>query len=305
MTRVAITPRSFRSTPGAHLTRLKELGLEPVFPVQDRVLTEEELAALVRGCDGLIVGLDPVTAAVLDAGPLRVVVKYGSGMDNIDTAAAEQRGVKLGRTRGVNARSVAELTIALLLALARHVTEHDRIVRQGGWQRRTGIQLEGRLLGVVGYGAIGREVARLGQALGMRVLAYDPRVDQAEPGVELVRLEELLARADAVSLHLPLDEGSRGLFGKRAFELMRPGALFINTARGGIVDEGALAAALAAGHLGGAALDVFEREPPGPSPLLAFDNVIASPHAGSATLEGIERMAVAAVEEAARLLTPP
>lgn len=295
MTAVAVTPRSFRQTPGEHHDRLASSGLDVRFPSDvERPLVEEEMVALVRGCKGLIVGVDRVTGRVLEAGPLRVVVKYGSGLDNIDLEAADRLGVSVSSTSGANARSVAELAIALLLALARSVPYHDRSVRRGAWARRTGIELAGKRLGIVGYGAVGREVSRIAHALGMHVVAHDPFVEEAE--VTLLELDELLATSDAVSLHVPLDDTTRGLIDAAALRKMRPGTLLVNTARGDIIDETALADALTSGALGGAALDTFSREPPAGSPLLALETFIASPHAGSATTEAIRRVAVEAVD---------
>ena len=295
MTAVAITPRSFRGTPGPHLQRLRESGLIVRSPCHHRPLDESEMIELVRGCKGLIVGVDPVSAAVLDAGPLRVVVKYGGGLDNVDLSAASARGVTVTATPTANVRSVAELTIALLFALARHVVIHDRVVRAGSWSRRLGIELEGKQLGLVGYGAIGRTVGRLAGGLGMSVVAHDPGLAAAD--VQLVALDELLESSHAVSLHLPLDERTRGLIGAREFALMRPDALLVNTARGGLVDEGALAEALRSGRLQGAAFDVFVEEPvPLDSPLLALDSFVASPHAGAATGDAARRASLEALD---------
>jgi D-3-phosphoglycerate dehydrogenase len=298
MTAVAITPRSFRQTPGEHHNLLAESPLDVRFADKDRPLDEAELMGLVRGCEGLIVGIDPVTERVLEAGPLRVVVKYGSGTDNIDLAAAERLGVKVSSTPGANARSVAELTIALLFALARHVVAHDRAVRAGSWSRLGAIELAGKRLGVVGYGAVGRDVARLAGCLGMVVVAHDPFVGSDE--VKLVGLDDLLASSDAVSLHVPLDDSTRGMIGAKALERMRSGALLVNTARGGLVDEDALADALSSGRLGGAALDAFAVEPPSGSRLLGLDNVVLSPHAGAATAEAAQRTALQAVRQLLR-----
>jgi phosphoglycerate dehydrogenase-like enzyme len=298
MTAVAITPRSFREMPGEHHALLGESGLEVRFPDQNRPLEEAELIQLVRGCAGLIVGVDPVTAHVIEAGPLRVVVKYGSGTDNIDLPAAKGLGVKVSSTPGANARSVAELTIGLLLALARHVAVHDRAVRAGSWSRRGGIELAGKRLGVVGCGAVGREVARLAACLGMEVIAHDPFLEAAE--VDLVDLDELLVSCDAVSLHAPLDDSTRGMIGADALARMRSGALLVNTARGGLVEEQALVDALSSGRLGGAALDAFTHEPPTGSPLLGLENVVLSPHAGAATLEAAQRTSVQAVRQLLR-----
>jgi D-3-phosphoglycerate dehydrogenase / 2-oxoglutarate reductase len=297
MTWVAVSPRSFRQTPGEHLERLKS-EVEVRFPDVDRPLDENEMVELVRGCAGLIVGVDPVTPVVLQAGPLRVVVKYGSGMDNIDLDAAESLGVRVSSTPGANARSVAELAVGLLLSLARNVVAHDRGVRGGVWQRSTGIELAGKRLGIVGYGAIGREVARIAQGLDMEVVAHDPLVEDAD--VTLVPLAEVFATSDAVSLHVPLTAETRGMVGAGELAAMKPTAFLLNTARGGLVDEDALAEALRTGRIAGAALDGFADEPLGDSPLRDLDNVVLSPHAGAATLDAIRRTATRAVDQLLR-----
>jgi phosphoglycerate dehydrogenase-like enzyme len=250
---------------------------------------------LVRGCESLIVGIDPVTEQVLRAGPLRLVVKYGTGLDNIDLAAADRLGVTVTSTPGANSQAVAELTIGMLLGLARHLVFHDRSVRRGSWERKTGFEVVGRLLGVIGYGQVGRRVAHMAAALGMRVVVHDPFVSQAQ--VELVSLEDLLSTSDVVSLHVPLTGATRGLVDRRALRTMKPGAFLINTARAGLVDEQALAEALADGHLGGAALDDFIEMTPRGSPLFDCDNFLGSPHAGAATVEAAERAGLAALEE--------
>jgi phosphoglycerate dehydrogenase-like enzyme len=298
--RVAVTPRSMRDTAGPHLDLLESAEIEVRWTNKDRHLNEEEMVRLVRNCSGLIVGVDPVTQAVLSAGPLRAVVKYGSGMDNIDTDAADRMGVKVASTAAANARSVAELTIALLLALARHLVDHDRRVHAGSWSRLTAVELAGKKLGVVGLGAVGKEVALLARAIGLDVVAHDPFVEAAD--VQLVPLDDLLASCDAISLHVPLDDSTSRMIGPDQLRSMKKGAFLINTARGGIVDEDALADALESGHLGGAALDAFSREPPGRSRLLQYDNFIASPHAGATTAEAVHRTGRAAITELLRLL---
>jgi D-3-phosphoglycerate dehydrogenase / 2-oxoglutarate reductase len=293
MSAVAVTARSFRQVHGEHQELLRATGLPVRYAEADRPLGEDELVELVRGCWGLIVGVDPVSAAVLDAGPLQVVVRFGSGTDNVDLEAARRRGVRVAATPGANARSVAELAIGLLLALARHLVLHDREVRSGSWSRHTGIELAGRRLGVVGYGAVGRQVAGIARAIGMEVTATDPMVREAD--VPLVDLETLLAASDAVTLHAPLADDTRGMIGAAELGRMQRQALLINTSRGGLVDERALAEALAAGRIRGAAFDTFQREPPEGSRLLELDNFIASPHAGGATVEAVTRAGVAAV----------
>jgi D-3-phosphoglycerate dehydrogenase / 2-oxoglutarate reductase len=292
---VAVSARAFRQVPGEHQDLLAAAGLPVRYATADRPLDEDELVELVRGCWGLIVGVDPVTAAVLDAGPLRVVARVGSGTDNVDLEAARRRGVRVAATPGANARSVAELTIGLLLALARHIVGHDREVRSGSWSRRLGTELAGRRLGVVGYGAVGRQVAAIARAVGMDVVATDPLVAEAEADVPLVDLDTLLASSDAVTLHAPLDDHTRGMIGAAQLGRMRRHALLVNASRGGLVDEQALAEALAAGRIGGAAADAFEHEPPAGSPLLELDSFVASPHAGGATVQAVTRAGVAAV----------
>jgi D-3-phosphoglycerate dehydrogenase / 2-oxoglutarate reductase len=292
---VAVSARAFRQVPGEHQELLRAAGLRVRYPDADGPLGESELADLVRGCWGLIVGVDRVTATVLDAGPLRVVVRFGSGTDNVDLPAARARGVKVAATPGANARSVAELAIGLLLALARHLVRHDREVRSGSWSRHTGVELAGRRLGIVGYGAVGQQVAAIARAIGMEVVATDPFV--AEADVPLLDLATLLASSDAVTLHAPLTDGTRGMVGAAELARMRPHALLVNTSRGGLVDERALADALAAGRIGGAAFDTFEREPPQGSPLLGLDEFIASPHAGAATTQAAARAGLAAARE--------
>jgi D-3-phosphoglycerate dehydrogenase len=295
VTSVAVTPRSFRTTEGRHQTLLGSSGVDVRLPDLERGLDEREMRDLVDGCVGLIVGTDPVTADVLDAGPLRVVVKYGSGVDNIDLEAAEARDVHVADTRGENARSVAELAVGLLFALARHVVLHDRRIRDGSWQRDTGTELRGRRLGLVGYGAVGREVVAIAEGLGMDVIVHDPYISGAE--VPVVDLDEVLSTSDAVSLHAPLTAETAGLLGAAELDRMRPDAVLINTARGGLVDEHALAERLRDGRLAGAAFDDFAPEPSDASPLLGLDRVIASPHAGAATVAAAERTGVAAVRE--------
>jgi D-3-phosphoglycerate dehydrogenase len=297
VTAVAVTPRSFRETPGEHVERLRS-AVEVRFPDLDRPLDEQEMVEFVTGCDGLIVGVDPVTKPVLEAGPLRVVVKYGSGVDNIDLLTAEELGVRVSSTPGANSRSVAELAIALLLTLARSVTVHDRSVREGSWRRITGIELAGKRLGIIGYGAVGREVARIAQGLDMDVVAHDPLVESAD--VPLVPLAELYATSDAVSLHVPLTAETRGMVGAEELGTMKPTAFLLNTARGGLVDEEALAGALGSGRLAGAGLDGFAQEPLGDSPLRKLDNVVLSPHAGAATFDAVRRTATRAVDQLLR-----
>ncbi len=253
-----------------------------------RPLSSSQLAALLPGVDGYIAGLDSIDAAALAAADgLRVVARYGVGVDNVDLAAAVARGIVVTNTPGANARSVAELTVALLLLLARPVLRAAAETRAGGWPRLPGLSLAGKTVGLVGFGAIGRQTARLLASFDCRLLAYDPLLNEATAaalGVRAAGLDELLATSDFVSLHAPVTPATRGMVDAAFMARMKPGAALVNTARGELVDEAALLDALANGRLRGAALDAFAAEPPGgDNPLLALPNVIATPHMGAHT----------------------
>jgi D-3-phosphoglycerate dehydrogenase len=262
------------------------------------------LRAAIGEAEGLLARTAPISADVIDAAPrLKVIARHGVGVDNIDVAAATRRGIPVAYTPDANRVSVAEQVLALLLALAKRLHEYDAATRRGAWEVRNGygaLDLAGKRLGVVGMGRVGATVAqKAGAGLDMRVLGYDPNLPReiiAAAGAEPVaRLEDLLAAADAVTLHVPLTPATRGLLGARALASMRPTAFLINTSRGGVVDEAALHAALSTGRLRGAALDVFEAEPPpADHPLLALPNVIVTPHSAALTAECAVRMATGA-----------
>lgn len=262
-------------------------------------LDEEELVREIGAYDALIVRSGTqVTRPVIQAGfHLQVIGRAGVGVDNIDLDAATERGVLVVNAPDGNSIAAAEHTIAVMLALARHIPQADYSLRERRWERKrfVGVEVTGKTLGVIGMGRIGREVARRGRGLGMRVLAYDPYVsrEQAERlGVELHELDHILARADFCTVHVPLTPATRGLIGTRELALLKPSARVINCARGGIVDEDALHAALDAGRLAGAALDVFCQEPPLKSPLLDNLKVVVTPHLGASTREAQVAVAV-------------
>lgn len=236
------------------------------------------------------------TERVLAACPgLRMVSVWGTGTDHIDLAAAARRGVAVTNTPGVSAAAVAEHTLALLLAAARRIPEMDAAVRRGEWARGESLQLRGKICGVIGLGAIGREFAGLAAGIGMKVIAWTPH-PRAVPNVELVELEDLYRRADVVSLHLRLSGETKGFVGALQLALMKPGAILVNTARGGIVDEAALREALTAGRIRAAALDVFAGEPLGAGNAWSdVANAVLTPHCGGIVPEVTEaglRMAV-------------
>ncbi|HEU0304547.1 MAG TPA: D-glycerate dehydrogenase [Gaiellaceae bacterium] len=257
----------------------------------------DELQSLVAGCHGLVTMLtDRVDAELLDAaGPqLRIVANYAVGLDNVDLAECERRGIAVSNTPDVLTEATAEMTIALLLALTRRVAEGDRLLRRGEpwlWAPTfmLGRGLRGLTLGIVGYGRIGQAVARLAGAHGMYVIHDAP-------------LGEMLTAADIVSLHVPLTPETRHLIGRPELERMKPTAYLVNTSRGAVVDEQALAEALTEGRIAGAALDVFEREPEVEEALLAMENVVLVPHLASATVEAREAMGMLCVEALRKVL---
>lgn len=257
-------------------------------PGLERAALEEH----VREADALVVrSAVKVTADVLaKARRLKVIGRAGIGVDNIDVEAATERGVVVLNTPDANATTTAELAVAHLMSLSRHLPRADASVRAGEWKRSAfvGTEVTGKTVGIIGYGTIGRIVANRCCGLKMRVVAHDPFVTREvfeQDGVEPLELDDLLAQADYVTLHCPLTEKTRGLLDAERLARMKRGARLVNCARGGIVDEAALAEALACGHIAGAALDVFEREPPEGSPVLAQPNAVFTPHLGASTAE--------------------
>jgi D-3-phosphoglycerate dehydrogenase len=281
------------------LTLLKESGADV------HVLTAEEkprIKETLPDFDALVVrSATTVTAELLQAGKrLKVVGRAGIGVDNVDVAAATDLGILVVNAPTANLMSATEHTFALLLSLARRVPFADASTKAGGWDRKIlGIELQGKTLGIIGFGRIGQRVAARARGFEMNVVAYDPFLDAAAARkleVELLPLEELLGRADAITLHTPLTEQTRNLLDARRIGLMKKGALVVNCGRGGVLDEAALLAALESGHLGGAALDVFAEEPPKDLTLVRHPKVVATPHLGAQTREAQERISTETAE---------
>lgn len=269
-----------------------------------------ELADRIAGYEALVVrSQSTVTAEVFaKADRLRVVARAGVGVDNIDVDAATRAGVVVVNSPEGNTIAAAEHALALMLASARHVPLADRQMRQGGWRTPAlmGVEVYGKTLGVVGLGKIGSHVAKAARAMGMSIVAYDPFISAEQlraRGAEPVGLDELLGRADFVTLHVPLTPDTRHMIGAEQLAMMKPGARLINCARGGLVEEQALATALKEGRIAGAALDVFEQEPLAESPLKALDNVILTPHLGAATEEAQVNVAVDVAEQIVQVLS--
>ncbi|HEY5671015.1 MAG TPA: hydroxyacid dehydrogenase [Anaerolineales bacterium] len=261
-------------------------------------ISPDELPREIGAYEALIVrSRTKVTAAVLDAaGRLKVIGRAGVGVDNIDLAAASRRGVIVVNAPQSTTLAVAEQTMALMLALARQVPHADAAMKTGQWLKKEllGVELSGKVLGIIGVGNIGAKVAQRAAAFGMSVLGYDPLLPQEvirQRGAEAVSLQELYARSDMISLHLPLTPEMRGMLSGQSFGQMKRGVRLVCTARGGIIDETALLGALESGQVAGAALDVFAKEPPGLTALVAHPNVIATPHISAQTVEAQVRAA--------------
>lgn len=304
---VKARPRVFatRALPGPGLTRLAEISELEVWGSPGAPPPDALRAATAKAHGLLCLLTDRVDDALLAACPdLRVVSSCSVGLDHVDLAAASARGIPVGHTPGVLTETTADLALAMMLAAARRIPEADRFVRQGSWtpERRwepdmlLGRDLNGATVGVIGLGAIGQAVARRLAGFDARVLGWT-RSGRSVLGVEGVALPRLLEESDFVTVHVALTPETQGLLGATELALMKPGAILVNTARGGIVDEVALAARLRSGELAGAGLDVFEGEPLSPgSPLLGIENVVLAPHIGSASVRTRARMADLAVE---------
>lgn len=298
MTRIAVTSPSFSRHP---LLRDELLARFPGARLRDDEarLDGEYLRTYLAGCDGAVIGLEAVDAALLEALPnLRIVAKYGVGLDNIDQAACAGRGVAVGWTPGVNAQSVAELALCLMLGLMRNVFFTGTQLRAGQWIKRGGRQLSEKTVGVIGVGHAGQALIRLLAPFGCRVLANDIADRDAfcaATGAVVASKERIFAEADIVTLHVPLTADTRHLINIETLSRLRPGAFVINTARGQVVDEAALKSALDSGHLGGAALDVFAEEPPRDRALIEHPRLVATPHIGGNADEAMLAMGRSAI----------
>lgn len=268
-------------------------------------LTPEELKAIIGDYDGLVVrSATKVTSDLLEAaGKLKAVARAGTGVDNIDVKAATGKGIVVMNTPGQNSNAVAELTIGLMIALSRHIPRGTAGLKECRWEKKAlmGTEIKGKVLGLIGIGNIGAIVADLARKMGMTVLAYDPYVDKSiagSAGIELVEnLDELWGKAHYLSIHIPKTKETENLINAQTIAKMRDGAYLICAARGGIVDEDALCVAMNSGKLGGAALDVFAKEPPGACGLLECENFICTPHIGASTIEAQINVARAASEQ--------
>ncbi len=286
--RLLVTPTSYGKTDLRLKTELEAQVGEVIYNPTGKPLKSVEVAALIPGIDGYIAGLDEIDARVLSqADRLKVISRYGVGVDCVDLAAARQKGIIVTNTPGANSSSVAELALGLMLALARQIPSAVEAIRQGTWPRYSGICLEGKIVGILGLGAIGKQLACRLAGFSCKIMAFDPYPDlnyANEHHIQLSKMEEVIEQSDFISLHVPLLPETRNLVDDDFLSKMKKGSFLINTSRGEVVDEDALLRALQSGHIQGAGLDAFKVEPPGPdNPLLNLPQVIATPHLGAQT----------------------
>ena len=300
MPTVLITSTSFGKKYKPPLELLESKGYELKFNDLRRPLVPEELIQRLAGCDGCIAGLDHFTAEVIEASPrLRIIARYGAGVDRVDLAAAAEAGIVVTNTPTANSDSVADLAVALMLAVARKIPFADRSVREGKWKNMYGVSLAEKTVGLIGFGRIGRRVADRVRGFRCRVIVFDPMVDSAaitNAGAEGVSLEQLFSSADFISLHLPANEQTRGFLAAEQFRRMKSSAIVVNTARGELIDRDALLEALRRGEIRGAGLDTHAEEPPDPKLFDGLDNIVLTPHTGAYTEDALINMATGSVE---------
>ncbi|MDF2672741.1 MAG: Glyoxylate reductase [Clostridiales bacterium] len=298
--KILITPRSFGKTSNVPFEMLDKYNYELIKNDTGKKYNEDELLEIIEDFDGIIVGLDPITERVLEKGKkLRVVSKYGVGLDNIDLETAKKLGVKVTYTPGANNESVADFAFALMLTLSRKISKLDEIVRNNRWEKKIGTEVYGKTIGIIGTGAIGKGVAGRATGFNMEILAYDLYPNEAfanRIGMKYVDKKTLLEKSDFITLHVPLTDEMYHFIDSEELNMMKDSAILINTSRGGIVNEDALYNALKYNKIAGAALDVYETEPPTNNRLLELDNILLSSHCGASTVDATNRMGVMAVE---------
>jgi D-3-phosphoglycerate dehydrogenase / 2-oxoglutarate reductase len=294
MTRILVTPRSLTETPHRAVEGLRRQGFDIVYSTAGKLPGEAELLRLVPDISGWLAGIEPVSPKVIAAAnALRVISRNGTGIDNLPLRALDARGIRLRTADGANAQGVAELAICLMLASLRHVPFCDAGIKAGQWPRRRGGEIRGRRVGIVGCGAVGRQVAQLAAALGADIVAYDPLRPPLD--VPTAPLRSVLTESDIITLHCPASEDGRPLIDRAVLDAIRPGAALVNTARASLIDEAAVIDALDSGRLSAYVTDVFNEEPPRSLSLARHPRVIATSHIGGFTEESIARATEIAV----------
>lgn len=301
--KVIITTPSFGKFHNGLIKRMEEKGCEVVKLIP---YSREQMVEEIKNADAWIIGLEAADEDLLQhANQLKLIAKHGVGVDNIDIEAASARGIAVTNAPGTNNDAVADLAFGLMLSVARAIPEANHLVKRGGWGRFDGVSVWGKTLGVIGLGAIGRGVVKRGKGFNMHVLGYDvspPSQEEVALSIERVSLKKLLQTSDYISLHVPLNQYTKAMIGEDEFSLMKPNAILINTARGGIIDEKALYEALLARKIRGCGLDVFEQEPPVSSQLMGLENLVTTPHIGAYTNEAVQLTSEMSVENVYRLV---
>ena len=301
MKKIMAFPSSFGKFSGEPDRILKEAGLE-VTKYYKAGMTEDEVIEKLQGYDAVILGIEPMTAKVMEACPdLKVIARYGVGMDNVDQDAAKRRGILTFNTPGANANAVADFTFGMILDLARSISAADRDLRGGKVKKYTGYPVYGAVIGIVGLGAIGKGVARRAEGFGMKIMAYDVYWDDSfaqEHRVQKASLDEIYQDADFITLHCSLNDETRNMIGMNELKKMKKTAFLINNARGGLVNEEDLNAALREGIIAGAGMDAFCKEPAVDSPLLELDQVTASPHIAGSSIDSVNNMGIFSARKA-------
>ncbi len=292
--KVLCTSRSFGQVYKEPLDLLKSNGCEVVLNPFGRSLTENELEGMIKGINGIIVGDDEVTSKVINASDrLKVISKHGTGIDNIDVAAAKSKGIVVTNTPGVNADAVADLVFGMILCMARKIIESDKMVKENGWRRIVGVSVWGKTIGIIGLGRIGKGVAIRAKGFNMRILGHDILENKdfnKRYDVTFCGIDEILTNADFIVIACNLTDTTKGLIGEKEFSIMKKDAYLINTSRAEIVNKEALLKALKERTIAGAGIDVYEKEPPIDNPLLRLDNVITTSHMGAYTIEAMKKM---------------
>jgi len=298
--KILITPRSITRDGHPSLAKLQDAGYELVFTTPGAFPSEDELIEKLPGCVGYLAGVEQISAKVLDsASDLKAISRNGTGVDSVDIEAAQRNGVQVLRAAGANARGVAELTFGHILAAVRSIPFSDAAMKDQRWERRKGIELDGRTLGLVGCGMIGRQVAQFALAFDMNVIASDPFADLSFKPSERFSfgsIDDVMTTSDIISLHCPAQSDGKALIDAPVIEEMKDGVYIINTARASLLDDQAILAGLGSGKIGGVVVDAFDPEPPTDWALAGHEKVISSPHIGGFTSESINRAVSVAVD---------
>ena len=298
--KILITPRSFASTSKKTLEMFRKKGYEIIKNETSRPLNNREMSVKIKDVDGIIIGIDDLNAQIIkQARNLKIISKYGVGVDNIDIKAATAQGIVVTNTPTANIDAVADLAFALMLALARRIPEADRETKTGNWKKFIGTSVWRKKLGVIGLGKIGKQVVKRAEGFEMEILCHDIIQDEEfarQFGIRYVDLETLLKESDYITIHVPLNDATRDMIGYKELEMINENAFLINTSRGGIIDEKALYNTLKNNKIKGAALDSYKEEPPENSPLAELENIIMTSHNGAYTKEAINNMGIQATQ---------